>query len=227
MNEGLSERTQVDERATQANAGSEVWRRAAADAVVAAPRSGRWVQLLPVTIQSVEFLYRLAIDETSGFRWRLVGTVPTIEAFRESLWAGVLTQFLVAEKATGTTIGTVAAYMADLNNGYAYVGAAMVEGVQETGLGVEAVLLFMHYLFTTWCFRKLYFDVPEYNLRTVARGTGGLLREEGRLRAHTHYAGQYWDRVTFAVYREDLAASPLLARRFVRRAPGAEAPGDG
>lgn len=196
-------------------------RRLPADELTAAPRTGRWVQLVPVTLQSVEFLYRLAIDEQSGFRWRLVGTVPTIEAFRESLWAGVLTQFVVAERATGNPVGTVAAYSADLNHGHAYVGAAMVESLQETGLGIEAVLLFVQYLFATWSFRKLYFDVPEYNLRTVARSTGGLLHEEGRLRAHTHYGGHYWDRVTLALYREDLAASPLVARRFVRRSPDA------
>jgi RimJ/RimL family protein N-acetyltransferase len=188
-----------------------------AERLRAAPRTGRWVQLLPVTLQAVDFLYRLAIDEESGFRWRLVGTVPTIEAFRESLWTGVLTQFVVTERTTGTAVGTVAAYAADLNHGYAYVGAAMTDGVQESGLGIEGVLLFCQYLFATWRLRKLYFDVPEYNLRTVAGTTGGLLREEGRLRAHTHYAGRYWDRVTFALYQDDLAASPLLAGRFAPR----------
>jgi len=169
-----------------------------------ASRTGRWVQLVPVTVQSVGFLYALAIDEKNGFRWRLNGTVPTIEAFHESLWLGVLAQFLVVERSSGNLIGTVAAYQADLNGGHAYIAASMSDGVSDTGIGIEAVLVFVNFLFATWRLRKLYLDIPEFNLDQIGSGLGSILHEEGRLVGHTYYGGRFWDRVTLAIYHEEV-----------------------
>lgn len=200
------------------------WRPEAAR-LVAPSRTGRWVRLLPVTLQAVDFLYQLATDEASGFRWRLSGTVPTIDAFRESLWPGVLAQFVVVEKQSVTPIGTVVAYNADLNSGHCYVGAAMVDAVQHTGMGIESVVLFLRYLFATWALRKVYLDVPEFNLASMMAGVGTILHEEGRLREHTHYAGRYWDRVTLAVYRTELETCSFPLRRSGRSRPQPEATG--
>jgi RimJ/RimL family protein N-acetyltransferase len=164
-------------------------------------RRGRWAELAPVGADSVEYLYQLAIDESIAFRWRFGGTVPTRAQFESSLWAGVLAQFVVVEK--GERRGLVVAYDADLRHGFAYMGAIMEPARQATGLGVEAMVLFIHYLFGTWNFRKLYMELPEYNLEWMANRVGKGLVEEGRLRQHFYYAGRWWDKLILAIYRDD------------------------
>lgn len=61
---------------------------------------------------------------------------------------------------------------------------------------------FIQYLFDHFDFRKLYFEVPEYNASLLATGAGSLLAEEGRLREHLYYGDRMWDMVVYALYRE-------------------------
>jgi RimJ/RimL family protein N-acetyltransferase len=167
------------------------------------PRVGRAVKLLEVRPESTEFLYQLTIDESTGWRWRHGGSVPRRDTFEQNLWAGVLTQFVVAERVTNNPIGLVVAYNADVNHGFAYIGAAMVEGVRRSGAGFEAVALFSSHLFAVYRLRKLYFEVSEYNLPQFRSAVGTILKEEGVLRGHTYYRGQFWDRYILALYNED------------------------
>lgn len=176
-----------------------------ASQVKAAPRTGRFVKLVPVTPEYRVFLYELAVDEESGFRWRFNGSVPPPEVFQESLWSGVLCQFVVVETVSGSAQGTAVAYSADLNHGYCYVGIAMSGDAQNTGLAVEAFLLFTGHLFATYRLRKLYMDIPEYNMRPLMSAVGTVLTLEGRLKDHNYYGGRYWDRLYFAVYPDSLA----------------------
>jgi RimJ/RimL family protein N-acetyltransferase len=176
------------------------------------PRTGRWVSLAPVSRQYMEFLYQLATNEENGFRWLLAGTVPPAEVFQQNFWKGVLTQFVVLVRSSSAPIGIVVAYNAEINHGFAYLGADFAPNVQGIGIAIEAVELFVDYLFATYNLRKLYLEVPEYNLGTMANGIGGVLREEGVLREHTYYRNQYWDRHVLALYREEFLSAPKTAR---------------
>jgi hypothetical protein len=194
-----------------------------------ATRTGRWVQLVPMTAEYMEFAYRLATDEATGVRWRLGGGVPTPEADRDSLLGGVFNQFVVLERRTSVPIGHLISYGIDLNHGVGYVGGAMVDEAQASGLGIEATYLYLRYLFETYRLRKLYFEVPEYNLGQMAGGVGTIMKEEGRLRDHSYYGGRFWDRVFLALYREDVMALNLkdLGRRRRVRTEGAVDPKKG
>ena len=194
-----------------------------------APRTGRWVQLVPLTAEYEEFAYRLAVDEVTGVRWRLGGSVPTPEAHREHLIAGAFNQFVVLERRTSVPIGHLISYGVDLNHGIGYVGGAMVDEAQASGLGIEATYLYLRYLFETYRLRKLYFEMPEYNLGQMAGGVGTIMKEEGRLRDHSYYGGRLWDRVFLALYREDVMALSLkeLGRRKKLRTEGVVDPEEG
>ncbi len=61
--------------------------------------------------------------------------------------------------------------------------------------------LFLEYVFRGWSFRKLYFELPEFNLAQFSRGVNRLFVEEGRLREHLYYDGRFWDKVILALYR--------------------------
>ena len=95
------------------------------------------------------------------------------------------------------------AYQADHRWGHAYVAAAMAPESQATGLGIEATALFMNFIFSTWNLRKLYLEVPEYNLEWMVNSVGGVLKEEGRLRRHSYYGHRWWDKYILAVYPDD------------------------
>jgi len=117
--------------------------------------------------------------------------------------AGVFTQFLICEKSQGTEVGAAVAYGADLKDGYVYMATALVPSVANSGAGIEAVALFAAHLFYVYTFRKIYFEVPSYNLRQFGSTVGKLLKEEGKLVDHTYYHGRYWDRHILALYRSD------------------------
>jgi RimJ/RimL family protein N-acetyltransferase len=169
-------------------------------------RAGRWTALVPIEPPLLDFLYSLAVDPASGYRWRFAGTVPSRSQFEASLWPGVLSQFVVIGRPTGTPIGHVVAYDADLRNRHVKFGQIMTIDRQATGQGIEAGLLFCDYLFKTWDFRKLYFEVPEYNLEWIVNKVGPLFKEEGRLKQHLYFSRRNWDSVILALYPNDFYA---------------------
>lgn len=192
----------------QTSASDVVWD---ANNLKGAPRTGRWVSLVPIAPQYMTFLYQLATNEENGFRWLLAGMVPPAEAFEQNLWKGVLAQFVVIVRSSSAPIGIVIAYNAEMNHGFAYLGADFAPNVQGIGIAIEAVELFVDFVFATYNLRKLYMEVPEYNRPSMAHGIGGILREEGVLREHTYFRGQYWDRHMLALYRDEFLAAPRTA----------------
>jgi RimJ/RimL family protein N-acetyltransferase len=166
-------------------------------------RTGRSVRLAAVEPRHIDFLYALAIDERVGFRWILAGQVPRREAFEQQLWSGVLAQFIVCKSDSDEPVGVAVAYNADINHGFAYVAAAMIPEAVGSGAGIEAVDLFVAYLFRCFTLRKLYFEIPEFNLRQLSTLIGALFHREGQLKDHTFYDGRYWDRFILALYREE------------------------
>jgi hypothetical protein len=168
-------------------------------------RAGRWVRLIPATPNYYDFLYSLVVDEEVGYRWRFAGSVPAREAFDRALWNNVLAQFIVVSTDNGAPLNLVQAYNAELSQGFTYAAQVMSREATGTGVGAEAFYLFAGYLFRVLPLRKLYLDVPEYNLPLVSSRTIPL-RSEGRLREHSHYDGRLWDRVILALYRQDYDA---------------------
>ena len=164
------------------------------------PLQGRWVTLRPVYPPDYQALYEMAISYQVGYRWRFRGAVPDFETFVQSLHGDVLSQFIVTKHDSPAPIGLVVCYCADLNNGTAYM-AEMMAGQVATGLGVNAAAIFGHYLFSTWAFRKLYMEVPAYNLSQFESAIPEFLTIEGRLSDHLFYGDRYLDMVVLAAHR--------------------------
>ena len=185
-----------------------------------APLAGTWYELLPVMPEHEGFLFGLATDPTTGWRWRFRGSMPSIESFRSQLWNGILAQFVVADKRTAELVGHVIAYNADFHAGFAYMGIVASEAASGRGAVLEAGSVFINYLFHTFNFYKLYFEVPEFNLPQFGGGLGRIAKEEGRLRGHSFYGGYHWDEIIFALYRDD--AMQLASTRHVQRVARAQ-----
>jgi RimJ/RimL family protein N-acetyltransferase len=164
-------------------------------------RSGRWTILEPPGPQYLDFVYHFATREPSLAR-QLSGPLPGREEVLRRLADDALVQFIVLMASTRRPIGIVRAYRAQIPNGHAFVGGAMVPELRGTGIGSEAFLLFVAYLFSTWNLRKVYVEIPEYQLGAIRNHVGGVLVQEGRLRAHHYYDQQRWDQLLFAIYRD-------------------------
>ncbi|WP_250279178.1 acyl carrier protein [Frankia sp. Cppng1_Ct_nod] len=148
------------------------------------------------------FLYALATADETGYRWRFRGHIPSLEQFTAGLWKSVLTQFVVRTTVDRKPVGHAVCYNADLINGYAYLGAAFVPRVISSGYPVGGVSLFLGHLFSTWAFRKIYLEVPEFNYWTISSGEGRFFDVEGQLVKHDFFGDRYWDKYILCVTRE-------------------------
>jgi RimJ/RimL family protein N-acetyltransferase len=163
---------------------------------------GRWISLRPVRPADYDFIRSAELSDELGLRWRHRGATPSPEAFAHTLWAGVLTQYLVVANSDNRVLGLVCAYDADLRAGTCFIGFARFDRRDRSPGLVEGVLLLTDHLFAHWPFRKLYGECLEFNLPEFGAGLGPLLVEEGRLREHMFAGGRYWDLCYLALYRD-------------------------
>ena len=115
----------------------------------------------------------------------------------------MLAQFLVVSSETNEAAGHVVCYDAEANSGHAHIGAIFDPDYMHAGIAVDAVTVFVRYLFATYSLRKLYLDVRGFNYELISSGAGRFFQVEGKLRDHDYYNGQYWDKYILAIYRGD------------------------
>jgi hypothetical protein len=157
--------------------------------------------LRPIGVRDYETLRLAELDQGLVHSWRLGGQHPSPEAYAASLWTGVYAQFLVVEVRTGRVIGLACAYGGDWFNGTLYLaGARFVRTLDTTLAYFEGFALFIDYCLRTAPVRKLYLEVPSYNMSSLASITRDLAVEEGILRAHRFYDGDHWDVHVLAIY---------------------------
>jgi hypothetical protein len=129
--------------------------------------------------------------------------MPSYATFEQNLHAGVICQFAVCPNDEPNRLaGLVVAYNGSSQDDYSYM-AAVTD--RKFGPGtVEALGLFLRYLFRYWPFRKIYFESLAFNIPQYESAVKlGIFKEEARLKDHHFFDGQYWDLVIYAIYRED------------------------
>ncbi|MHB8290015.1 MAG: phosphopantetheine-binding protein [Acidimicrobiales bacterium] len=166
------------------------------------PMAGARVGLRPLLPEDYRWLYALETAEEVGFRWRYGGTVPPFEVFAREIHAGVHAQFVVCPRGRSEPLGLVLAYQANMRSGTVYVGVVMAARTVGSGIGIEAVGLFMNYLFSTWSFRKVYFEALEFTYEAFASATPELVKVEGVLGEDHFYQGRYFDKYILSISRE-------------------------
>lgn len=77
----------------------------------------------------------------------------------------------------------------------------------------EGAVLFIEYLFRIWPFRKLYAEIPEYNLDSL-RSMLTVWTQQGRLTEHDYLNGRYWDRYILSLTRSEWEAKGTGLRDF-------------
>ncbi len=173
--------------------------------------------LVPLAPEHAAGLRNLELSEELAFRWRHAGAHPSPEQYSASLWTDVLCSFLVLDKShDAAPLGLVTAYQPDHSNGHCRVAAARFGPAGPSGRHVmRAVALLLDYLFRGWPFRKIYFEVPEYNLGQFGSGVGSLFVEEARLPDYVFLDGRYWSLTFLTVSRERWPTEREHLSRFI------------
>lgn len=170
------------------------------------PMATRHIRMRPVRPNDLPLLYEMFVREEVLWRWRFNGVVPTFESFVRSFTTGLLVQFVVepnrSESAPPVPLGLVSSYNMDLRGLTTFVAVVTDARKHRSGLGMEAMGLFLNYLFSCWPFRKIYFETVAFNFEQFRSGLEEVFVEEGRLRDHYFLAGRYWDQYICAINRE-------------------------
>jgi hypothetical protein len=182
-----------------------------------------------------DYTYLRMIETSSRFapRWRLRGSTPGPQEWAQGSSAGLLAQFMVVARKSGSLLGVVTAYRPDFQDGHVRLAAMTFDPTTRSPLMALGVGLFIEYVFRCWNFRKIYVDVAEYNFHQMSSGLASFFTLEGRLRDHYYLDGQYWDHFVLAILRETWESHPKRflkaelsqpALRVTSRAPEAETP---
>lgn len=153
----------------------------------------RRVHLKRFEDSDVPFYVELCSSLDVGRRFRFGGAAIPPQATMAAVWDGVLVHLVGVGNRTRQRLGVVSVSSADMRNGTAYLSAVSDPGLVGSGLMIEVAALAVDYAFSTWPFRKLYAEVPEFNLRTFRSLTDRYFRVEGRLTDHVFMDGRFWD----------------------------------
>jgi hypothetical protein len=159
--------------------------------------------LVPLAPEHLSALRNLELGDDIAFRWRHGGAHVHPDAYSQSVWDGVLASFLVFDRQNATEPrGLVTAYQADTANGHCRVAATRFGvGTSSSFATIRGLFLLFDYLFKGWNFRKLYLEVPSFNLSQFTSAADHLFDEEARLVDYVFLDGEYWDLVFLALDR--------------------------
>jgi RimJ/RimL family protein N-acetyltransferase len=149
-----------------------------------------------------------------GRQFRFGGAAIPPPAVMSAVWDGTLVHLVGVGNRSRRRLGVASVTSADMRNGTAYLSVVSDPAVVGSGLMIEVTGLAIEYVFSTWPFRKLYAEVPEYNLRTFATVTQRFFRREGLMTEHVFLDGRYWDVHVLATDRAtwQREGSPRIAR---------------
>jgi RimJ/RimL family protein N-acetyltransferase len=180
------------------------------------------VELRAVGAPDYDFLYIVAMAPSNVIRWRFRGSTPSPESFVQTLWQNVLAQFMIVRPTDGSPLGLITAYNTDPRGQTTHVALIIAPEYEKQGWVMDAIPLFLAYLFETWNLRKVYYDTIEFNYARFASGLNTRFHVEGCLKDHEFHDGSYWHVYTLAVYREEWAER---AKRVMPYVLGSSRPG--
>lgn len=154
---------------------------------------GRRVRLRPVAPTDLNWLYTLASTPGVSERWRLGGALLAPAAFERFLKSGVWSQFVIERRTTEEAVGLTQIFGADHHGRTAHFSLLLEGKYERSGWPIEGVILQIRHAFEVGGFRKLYFEIPAYNLDGLGGGAERFATQEARLSEHFYFDGTYHD----------------------------------
>lgn len=110
---------------------------------------------------------------------------------------------IIATNDHGEKIGMIYCYNVHDGDGYAYTTLYVLPAWRHSVFAAEAGLLYYHYLFRFFNYRKLYAEVYSYNSESMRFLNSVGFQEEGCLKEHRYYDGSFADLFIFSVRRDE------------------------
>lgn len=153
--------------------------------------TGRRVRLEALGLRHLPSLLNIATSPGLRGKWPLRGrTVHPLE-FGDLLYAGGSLGFAIVRIDNEDIVGLALASDLDLRSGTGTASIMLEENLWLAGWPFEAMLLIINFLFDFIGLRRLYFQVPDYNLPKLGRGIAGWAKPEGTLSSHRYVDGSY------------------------------------
>jgi len=159
------------------------------------------VFMRPLLPQDHEPLYFAALEPQNSYRWRYRGQTISFREFSDSLSQGVLAQFAFASVADSSLVAYCSSYNYDPAAQHCAFAVQRLdfEDSADTAV-VESAGLFLNYLFRTFNLRKVFADIPEYNMPAFGV-LPDVFETEGTRRDYYWHAGRFWTEVTISTSR--------------------------
>jgi hypothetical protein len=156
--------------------------------------------------------YTWAMNPSTGFRWRFGGRTISFDVFAETFWDGVLAQYAIKPRGQASEpVGLVVAYEASQVHGHCVVGVHSPNSSNPAAF--TGALMLVDHLFVNFNFRKIYFELPEFNFNPE----GGLFRElerEAVYKEFYYFDGRLWDKTVASISREMWMKKSALFQRY-------------
>lgn len=177
------------------------------------PLVGRRVALERLDGSHLPDLHRAATAPEARDEWPLLGRDATVAELADLLWSAGPIQFAIVRRDTGAAVGLVHALEEDLRSGTVSVGLFVEPELWRAGWPLEAVVLFLEYLFAGCGHRKAYFTMRTSTLDRLGGALASWLETECVYVRHVRMlGGGYEDLHVLSLHRDRWDSD--LARRI-------------
>lgn len=168
--------------------------------------TGKGFALVPADRHNLREIYSLQSDVSEMHLWSSQREVLSLIDFEEYFLRRLKTYYhvflLICSGERKEPAGFIYSYDISTVDGTAYVTIYLKEEYRSHGLGAKAGVVFFHYLFTFFPFRKIYCDVFGYNQNSFHFLQTAGFEIEGELREHRFFGGQYYSLYKMTLYRD-------------------------
>jgi RimJ/RimL family protein N-acetyltransferase len=171
-----------------------------ADTVAPLPMVSRHTRLRPPTPPFLDELYELAATDQIPWIWNTPGE--TLEAFRQSLWQGVIVQHAIEDLRSGRSVGLLIAYNANIMHRYSYFSIVLLPEYRLRVWPLEGALLFVNYVFRRFNLRNLYAETIGPHFSQFKSGVGKFFEVEGQYRDRVVINGATHDLYVLTITRD-------------------------
>ncbi len=180
---------------------------------------GKRLVLYPIGEKDLSILYRWRNDVSFLHFCTVRRTIVDYEAFvheiRQDFQIDRHLQMMVTLRSNNVPIGTIFSYNFNSIDGNLFITTYIDTPYRNKGYGIEAVILFTHFLFNLYPLFKIYMDVYEYNIASIVPLQKAGLCEEGRFKKHRFWKGKRYDLIRFSIYRSDMRRFKKITKYLI------------
>ena len=127
--------------------------------------------------------------------------------------------FMIGYPEENSVIGFLYASDMRIKDGHCKMGVYIVPSKRDIGVGAQATIVFLNYLFKFNPLRKVYTEVYDYNTASIQNHIDAGFQEEGLLKGYRYFDGKYHDLHIFSIDRQyfETTLAPLLKEHQRKR----------